>query len=261
MTPATAPEALRGTAFAQGVPGSVVEVFGALIGAPVRVLTPRADVTGIVLGLGSRPEVVREAAVDVQLVSLLTAEGTVVEVILTPGTSVDIPDNVVAPLSDAVRNLSHSETQRSFDLKLAATDPREIEISYVTEAPAWKNSWRLMLEEKRLQGWATFENTSGADWAGIDVILSTGTPVAYRRDLLTPLRIGRAMSPALMQERPTSGPTEASQPKCPWRKNRNHLRTWRWRMPRVSRHRSLAQHSKLPCARGSAISVTRYHNP
>lgn len=201
-TPATVPESLRGTVFAGGLPTSSVELLQALIGSTVRILTPRADVTGAVLGIGSGQDVVGETVIDYPLASLLTAQGTVVDVMIVPGSSVEIPKDAVEPLSGAAKSLGGAQTERSFDLDLAATAPRRIELSYVTEASAWKNSWRLLLEEKRLQGWATFENASGADWVGVDVTLSTGAPVAYRRDLLTPMRIGRLDPPMLMQTRP-----------------------------------------------------------
>lgn len=201
-TPSTAPESLRGTAFAAGLPDSNAGLLQALIGANVRILTPRADVTGAVLGVGSGQEIIGETVIEYPVASLLTLQGTVIEVTLLPGSSVEIPKDAVAPLRQAAQSRADGETQRSFDLELAATGPRRIELSYVTEAPAWKNSWRLSLEEKRLQGWAIFENTSGVDWAGVEITLSTGAPVAYRRDLLAPLRIGRLDPPTLMQDRP-----------------------------------------------------------
>lgn len=201
-TPGTVPEVLRETPFSNGLPTSTVALLAALKGSTVRVLTPRTDATGAVLGIGRVQDVVGETVIDYQAVSLLTSDGTVIEVVLLPESSVEIPENAVTSLSEAARSLVDEATQRTFDLDLEATDPRKIELSYVTEAPAWKNSWRLLLDEGRLQGWATFENTSGQDWSGIDLILSTGVPVAYRRDLLSPRRIDRLAPPALMTDRP-----------------------------------------------------------
>ena len=42
-----------------------------------------------------------------------------------------------------------------------------LKISYVTESPAWKPSYRLVLGEDggaSLQGWAVVDNVSGEDW-------------------------------------------------------------------------------------------------
>lgn len=205
-TPATAPEDLRGTPFAAGLPASSTELLEALTGASVRVVTPRSDVIGTVLGTGSIPDPVGEIVVDRPTVLLLDAEGRVSEVMLLPGTTVEIAEKDARPLVRAAASLTDDETQRAFDLELEGTGAREVELSYVTEAPAWKNSWRLLLEEKRLQGWATFENTSGHDWSGVTVTLSTGNPVAYRRDLLSPRRIARAEPPDLIPGQPDVRP-------------------------------------------------------
>lgn len=205
-TPATAPEDLRGTPFAGGLPESSAGLLRALTGATVRVLTERSDVTGTVLGIGNTSEVSGDAVVERPTVLLLDAGGRVSEVMLLPGTAVEIADAAAMPLAQAAHHLSDDAAQRSFEVDLAGTGTREVALSYVTEAPAWKNSWRLLLEEKRLQGWAVFENTSGHDWSGVTVTLSTGNPVAYRRDLLAPRRIGRADPPELAAGRPNIRP-------------------------------------------------------
>ena len=55
-------------------------------------------------------------------------------------------------------------------------------------APLWKASYRLLLPaadgtEARLQGWATLENTTGADWPGIALSLQYGNPVTFHQAL------------------------------------------------------------------------------
>lgn len=205
-TPATAPEDLRGTPFAGGLPDSNAGLLRALTGATVHVLNERSDVTGTVLGIGSASEVSGEAVVERPTVLLLDAGGRVSEVMLLPGTAVEIAEAAAMPLAQAARHMTDDAAQRGFEIDLAGTGTREVGLSYVTEAPAWKNSWRLLLEEKRLQGWAVFENTSGHDWSGVTVTLSTGNPVAYRRDLLAPRRIGRTDPPELVAGRPEIRP-------------------------------------------------------
>jgi len=196
-TPASLPESLRDTPFAAGLPDDMAGLLGALRGATVRIQTPRQDATGTVIGLGTRDKPAGEGVIAQPAALLLTPEGAVTEVVLTPGATVTLPDGAAAPLAQAARALPDADAQTAFELELSGEGPREVGLSYVTEAPAWKNSWRLLLDEGRLQGWATFENTSGHDWAGVEVTLSTGAPVAYRRDLLAPRRIGRRAAPDL----------------------------------------------------------------
>ena len=54
-------------------------------------------------------------------------------------------------------------------------DDAEVRLTYVTEAPAWKPSYRLVLggEEAMLESWAIVDNLSGEDWK--DVVVGVGS--------------------------------------------------------------------------------------
>ncbi|MFQ6552253.1 DUF4139 domain-containing protein [Aestuariibius insulae] len=201
-TPADLPESLRGTPFAGGLPSGITALLRAMTGKSVTITTATEEVTGIVLGLSERKEVQGETTITHPAVLLQQESGALTELILRPGASVSIDPEMGDPLRAAAGTINTGEAVKTFDLALDSDAPREIELSYVTEAPAWKNSWRLLLEEGRLQGWAAVENVSGQDWTDIDLTLSTGSPVAYSRDLLTPLRIGRLDPPNLLADRP-----------------------------------------------------------
>ena len=202
-TPATAPEALRATPFAGGAPRDVVSLLAALRGVEVSVLGPDGSGQGVVMGVASRERVVGETVAALPVVLLLGAEGAR-EVPLGPGTQVDLPEGVTGPLRAAGEAERVSGDRQSFELELeAAADAsggaaRDLSLSYVTAAPAWRNSWRLLLDEGRLQGWATVENLSGRDWRDVELTLTTGAPVAYERDLITPRRPARLAPPDLI---------------------------------------------------------------
>jgi hypothetical protein len=52
------------------------------------------------------------------------------------------------------------------------TEGRRVRLAYVTEAPSWKSSYRLVLlpsGKLDVQGWATVENTSVEDWSNVRV--------------------------------------------------------------------------------------------
>ena len=134
--------------------------------------------------------------------ALILNEGLVREVVLEPGASVAIEADQSNVLTEASGLAFDADTTRRFELDLEGDNARDIALSYLTEAPAWKNSWRLLLGEGRLQGWATVENVSGQPWNGVALTLSTGAPVAYARDLLSPRRFARLDPPDLLGERP-----------------------------------------------------------
>jgi hypothetical protein len=61
-----------------------------------------------------------------------------------------------------------------------------LKISYVTESPAWKPSYRLVLDDSgdaSLQGWAVVDNVSGEDWTHVAVGVGSTSALSFRYDL------------------------------------------------------------------------------
>ena len=70
-------------------------------------------------------------------------------------------------------------------IKLPAGHGR-LKISYVTESPAWKPSYRVVLADKgpaRLQAWAVVDNVSGEDWKQVHVGVGSTSALSFRYDL------------------------------------------------------------------------------
>lgn len=190
-TPGAAAAALRDTIFAAGVPTDTISLLRALQGETVTLTTDTTSLTGQVMGLRHFDAVEDGQRVDRMVAILLNGTG-VAEVVLAPGTKVGFSEDASAHLGRIMTTELSKLNTRQFDLTLEAETTRAVQLSYVTEAAAWKNSWRLLLDEGRLQGWAVFENVSGADWEDIALTLTTGSPVAYRRDLIDPRFVARA---------------------------------------------------------------------
>lgn len=61
-----------------------------------------------------------------------------------------------------------------------------LRITYVTESPAWKPSYRVVLGEDgkaRLLGWAVIDNVSGEDWDKVRVGVGSTSALSFRYDL------------------------------------------------------------------------------
>jgi hypothetical protein len=70
-------------------------------------------------------------------------------------------------------------------IKLPKTHGR-LKISYVTESPAWKPTYRVVLGQDgqaRLQGWAVVDNVSGEDWKNVRVGVGSTSALSFRYDL------------------------------------------------------------------------------
>lgn len=73
-------------------------------------------------------------------------------------------------------------------LRLEGED-HNLVVSYVVGAPIWRPSYRILLDDEGalLQAWAVVQNTSGEDWRNVQLSLTTGSPIAFRSDLGTPI--------------------------------------------------------------------------
>jgi hypothetical protein len=77
-------------------------------------------------------------------------------------------------------------------LELPTKEPADVVLTYVTESPAWKPSYRIVVGEDdkgkktgkvMLEGWAIVDNTSGEDWNGVVVGVGSSSALSFRYDL------------------------------------------------------------------------------
>ncbi|NUQ74816.1 MAG: DUF4139 domain-containing protein [Polyangiaceae bacterium] len=72
------------------------------------------------------------------------------------------------------------------NITLQGATPHELKLSYVTEAPSWKPSYRMVVGEKgkvNIQGWAIVDNTSGEDWKSVKLGVGSSSALSFRYDL------------------------------------------------------------------------------
>jgi hypothetical protein len=76
---------------------------------------------------------------------------------------------------------------------------RQLFVSYVSEVPIWKSTYRLVLrDDKRrplLQGWAIVDNTIGEDWKNVELSLVAGAPQSFIQEISQPYYGRRAVVP------------------------------------------------------------------
>jgi hypothetical protein len=79
-------------------------------------------------------------------------------------------------------------------LQLPSKAPADVVLTYVTEAPAWKPSYRVVVGDKgkvMLEGWAIVDNTSGEDWKGVLVGVGSSSALSFRYDLWSVRQVQR----------------------------------------------------------------------
>jgi hypothetical protein len=174
---------LRGAGVSVYAPNSVRPMTGKILG----VETQKRDVVA-----GGVTAVVSEAVLN-----LVTPEG-IRPLPMSQIGRIELADRKLADELDralAVLIGSHDTLRKPVDIRFVGQGERTVRIGYLVEVPVWKTSYRLDLSaaQPRIQGWAVVENTSEADWSGVELTLVSGKPVSFVTDLYTPLRLRRTI--------------------------------------------------------------------
>lgn len=174
---------------------SSADYLQALRGARVDVRSGAASASGRLLSVEKeRKQNGKGDYVDVTTFAIVTDSGEMRSFELGPGTSVRIADR---DLNDEVgRYLNLVGTARARDsrrMTISATGSgdREVFVSYISEVPVWKSTYRIILPDKPgekplLQGWAIVDNTVGEDWKDVQLSLVAGAPQSFIQDISQP---------------------------------------------------------------------------
>jgi hypothetical protein len=79
-------------------------------------------------------------------------------------------------------------------LQLPTKDKADVVLTYVTESPAWKPSYRVVVGDKGkvlIEGWAIVDNTSGEDWKDVRVGVGSSSALSFRYDLWSVRQVQR----------------------------------------------------------------------
>jgi chaperonin cofactor prefoldin len=175
--------------------------LNALRGTRVEVHNGAASGAGRVLSVETRktfnPK--GEQLTEVTELSLVTDGGELRSFEVGPATSVRIADR---DLSDDVgRYLNLIGSAKAMDLRRMAISAsgegeREVFVSYISEVPVWKSTYRILLparpdEKPLIQGWAVVDNTIGEDWKDVRLSLVAGAPQSFIQQISQPYYVRR----------------------------------------------------------------------
>ena len=198
-------ERLKSLRLPLGEHASRNDLLKALRGTRVEVRSGATGTTGKVLGLdvvkksGAKSELVEEVTV----LTLVTDAGEVRSFDLGPETTVRIADRELA--DEVNRYLDLIGSAKAVDLRrltisAAGTGEREIFVSYISEVPVWKSTYRILLDAKHgdnplVQGWAVVDNTIGEDWKDVQLSLVAGAPQSFVQNISQPMYVRRPEVP------------------------------------------------------------------
>jgi hypothetical protein len=171
-------------------------------GARVEIQTGAGAVSGKLMGAEvKRREVGANGTVETTEALVFTPEAQVRVLELRSAASIRLLDSElsaqVSRYLDLLRT-GHERDVRRLEIETAGGSSRSLQVSYTSEAPIWKTTYRLALEEGKkplLQGWAIVDNVSAMDWNGVDLSLVAGAPVSFIQNLSQPIYSRRPRVP------------------------------------------------------------------
>ena len=198
----TAPlgERLKSLRLPFGLQTTNADFLTALRGARIEVRSGTASATGRLLSVErSRKQDARGNFTDVTEFSLVGDGEDLRTFELTPATSVRMAERDLNEEVGKYLNLvgsSRAADVRRMTLTATGSGEREIFVSYISEVPVWKSTYRILMPDKPgdkplLQGWAVVDNTIGEDWQDVELSLVAGAPQSFVQNISQPYYVRR----------------------------------------------------------------------
>lgn len=177
------------------------QFLNAMRGARVEVRSGTSSAVGRLLSVDkvTRTNPRTDESYGISELSVMSDGGDLRTFELTPATSVRFTE---AELNREVsRYMQLIATSRAKDVRqmtigTSGTTGREVGVSYISEVPVWKSTYRVVLPDKLgekalLQGWAVVDNTVGEDWKDVQLTLVAGAPQSFIQQISQPLYMRR----------------------------------------------------------------------
>lgn len=172
------------------------DFLSALRGARVEVRSKNESAVGRLLSVEQEDRTNDSGATyHVTLFSVVTDSGEMRNFELGPAVSVRLAEHDLTDEVGRYLNLvgsSRARDLRRMTISASGNGERNVFVSYISEVPVWKSTYRIILPDKPgekplLQGWAIVDNTIGEDWKDVQLSLIAGAPQSFIQDISQPL--------------------------------------------------------------------------
>jgi hypothetical protein len=174
---------------------TVMDFLGALRGTRVEVRNGNNPaIAGKILSVERKTRMGTAGSVEMEQLSLITDAAEVRNLDLNTSTSVRIADHDLnAEIGKYLGLVASARDQdvRRMTISTTGNGDRNLFVSYISEVPIWKTTYRIVLPTKEgkkplLQGWAIVDNTVGEDWNDVELSLVAGAPHSFVQQLSEP---------------------------------------------------------------------------
>ena len=171
---------------------TMVQLLTSLRGARVEVSTGASAVAGRLLSVEQRTEQRENRIATIQVFSIITDAGEMRSFELSPSVRVRLAErDLRQELGRYLDVLGSAREQdvRNMVISTTGSGERRLFVSYISEVPIWKSSYRLVVPKSGrplLQGWAVVDNTIGEDWRNVELSLVAGAPQSFIQQISQP---------------------------------------------------------------------------
>jgi hypothetical protein len=220
---------LRALPLSLGEEPTQQDLYNSLRGARVEVTGSGAAFMGRILSLESRRGPggdESKPAPERRFLTVVSDAGTrTLE--LTPAATVRLLDATLrGDLNTYLELLDRNRTEgvRHLTLTDRGTGARDLRVSFLSEVPVWKSTYRILFtnnvkgngtgvanrpETATLQGFSVVDNTTGEDWKNVQLSLIAGSPQSFLQPLAQPIYTRRPEIP-IAQDAQLTPQTHAS---------------------------------------------------
>jgi hypothetical protein len=182
---------------------TLADFLQGLRGARLEVKNGSATLTGRLLSVERKTRVSGGTTLETDSVSLIADSGEIHTAEISPAFSVRLLERGLTGKVERFLDLVSSEREpdvRRMIISTAGTGERSLFVSYISEVPIWKTTYRIVLNSKTganplLQGWAIVDNTVGEDWDNVELSLVAGAPQSFIQNLSQPYYARRPVVP------------------------------------------------------------------
>jgi hypothetical protein len=211
-----------------------VDLYNAIRGARVEVHSGTASITGRLLNIevvttpAPDSQTANKPATEKRLITVVSDAGAVHTLELTSTTSVRLLDPTLQnDVNRYLQLLSNNRSQglRHLTLQDNGSGARDLRVSYISEVPIWKSTYRILFTDSAksnttkqtatLQGWAVVDNTVGTDWLNVQLSLIAGAPQSFIQPLSQPIYSRRPEIPIAQEAQLTPQTHESGEMPSP----------------------------------------------
>jgi hypothetical protein len=182
---------------------SLADFLQGLRGARLEVKNGSAILTGRLLSVERKTRVSSGTTLEIDSVSLIADSGEIHTMEISPAFSVRLLERGLTGKVERLLDLVSSGREpdvRRMVISTAGTGERSLFVSYISEVPIWKTTYRIVLDSKTganplLQGWAIVDNTVGEDWDKVELSLVACAPQSFIQNLSQPYYARRPVVP------------------------------------------------------------------